>query len=100
MWIIFGVGAIITLGLNLMFYIKNIATCSYRMPDIFRFISISFTALTVCAFYAQNKAWVIEEDWGALIDVVPTTSTLLWILVLISILVNGISLVKIKHKEV
>lgn len=90
MWLIFGIGAGIALVLNLMFYKAN------RRADVFRFISISFTALTVCAFYAQNKAWVINEDWGALMDVVPTTSTMLWILVFVSILINGISLIKRK----
>ncbi|WP_317856367.1 hypothetical protein [Chakrabartyella piscis] len=90
MWIIFGVGAIIALGLNLKFYMTN------RNADIFRFISLSLTALTVCSFYAQNKTWVIKEDWSALLDVVPAMSTALWILVAISILTNGISLIKSK----
>lgn len=93
MWIIFGFGAIISLGLNLVCYVSN------KRTDIFRFISISLTALTVCGFYSQSKEWVVKEDWGAMMDVVPTTSTLLWVLVLISILINSISFVKKKVKE-
>lgn len=90
MWIIFGILAIVALLLNLAFYFTD------KKADIFRFISVSFTALTVCAFYAQNKSWVIKEDWGALMDVVPTTSVALWVLVLLSIIINGISLIKRK----
>ncbi len=94
MWLIFGAGAIIAFVLNLICYMTN------RKADIFRFISISMTALTVCGFYAQNKSWVIQEDWGALMDVVPTTSTMLWIFVMLSILINGISLIKRKQKTI
>lgn len=90
MWLIFGIGAGIALVLNLIFYKTN------GRADIFRFISVSLTALTVCAFYAQNKTWVINEDWGALMDVVPTTATMLWILVFASILINSVSLIKRK----
>ncbi len=90
MWIIFGAGAIITLIINLGFYMAN------KKSDIYRYVSLSFTALTVCDFYAQNKIWVIKEDWSALMDVVPGVSTLLWVLVIISILANGISLIKRK----
>ncbi|MFI3312828.1 MAG: hypothetical protein R3Y62_02990 [Eubacteriales bacterium] len=90
MWMMFGIGAIMTSGLNVMFYITN------RKPDLFRFFGISLTALTACSFYAQNKTWVIHEDWSALMDVVPAASTMLWIFVILSILINSISLIKRK----
>ncbi len=90
MWLIFGIGAGIALVLNILFYMAN------KNSDIFRFISISLTALTVCDFYAQTKIWVLAEDWSALMDVVPTTTNMLWILVVVSILLNSISLIKRK----
>ena len=55
MWIILGAGAIITALLNVINY-KNKA-------NIFRFLSMSFTSLTVCAFYADGAGRVIE-DWA------------------------------------
>ena len=63
-----------------MFYKTN------KKADLFRFISISFTVLTVCALYTQNKNWVIKEDWSALMDVVPSMSGALWVLVIVPIL--------------
>lgn len=90
MWLFFGTGAFMALVLNIMFYMAN------KNSDIFRFISISLTTLTVCDFYAQNKIWVLAEDWSALMDVVPITTTMLWILVGFSILLNSISLIKRK----
>ncbi len=86
MWLIFGAGAVITALLNIMNY-KNRA-------DIFRFLSLTFTSLTVCAFYADGARRVVREDWSGLMDTMPTLSKTLWILVIISILINSISLIK------
>lgn len=47
----------------------------------FRFISLSLTALTLCAFYSADAKWVLNEDWSALMDVVPTLSKTLWAIV-------------------
>lgn len=47
MWLIFGAGAVITALLNIMNY-KNRA-------DIFRFLSLAFTSLTVCAFMPMGQ---------------------------------------------
>jgi len=88
MWIILGVAAIITAILNVVWSIRN------KNAKGFRFISLSLTALTLCAFYSANAKWVINEDWFALMDVVPTMSKALWVLTIVSILINSISLFK------
>ncbi|WP_409968431.1 hypothetical protein RFF05_18325 [Bengtsoniella intestinalis] len=62
-----------------------------RNPEIFRFISLSATALTVCAFHQQNTNWVMKEDWSALMDCTGI-STALWVLVVASIVINGVTL--------
>ena len=88
MWIIFGFSAIVTAILNLTWLALK------RDSKIFRFACMALTALTVCAFYAQSAAWVANQDWSALMDVVPSTSVLLWVLTCSSIVLNGISLFK------
>ncbi len=92
MWILFGSISIITAILNLIFTFKN------KNASWFRFISISFTALTLCAFYNLDKEFVLKENWVALMDVVPTLSKTLWILTIASILINSISLFKTSNK--
>lgn len=86
MWIIFGVSAIITALLNIINY-KNKA-------NIFRFLSLSFTSLTVCAFYADGANRVVVEDWAGLMDIMPTIAKALWLCVGVSIAINSISLIK------
>ena len=66
MWIVFGIAAIITAVLNIFRAMKG------KNPKWFRFISLSATALTICAFYSMNAKWVENEDWIALMDVVPS----------------------------
>ena len=86
MWLFFGAAAIITALLNIMNF-KN-------SSDFFRFLSLSFTSLTVCAFYADGAGRVIKEDWAGLMDTMPTISKALWICVALSIVINSISLIK------
>lgn len=88
MWIILGIGAIITALLNLAWYSRG------KNPEIFRFLSISLTALTMCATYSMDAEWVIKEDWAALMDTMPTMSKAFWFLVIASIIINGLSLKK------
>ena len=88
MWILLGITAIITAMLNIISSLRN------KETKWFRFISLSLTALTICAFYSLNKNWVLSEDWSALMDVVPATSVALWVLTISSILINSISLFK------
>lgn len=86
MWIIFGLAAIITAILNIINY-KNRA-------DIFRFLSLAFTSLTVCVFYADGANRVVVEDWAGLMDTMPTIAKALWLCVGVSIAINSISLIK------
>ncbi|MBP2014784.1 hypothetical protein [Anaerococcus degeneri] len=91
MWLIFGTCAIITALLNIMNFKKR--------ANIFRFLSLSFTSLTVCAFYADGAGRVVREDWSGLMDTMPTISKALWICVALSILINSISLIKSHRKK-
>lgn len=86
MVIVLGIAAIIFAVLNIVFTLKK------KSAELYRFLSLSFTALTVCAFYSSAARDAAEKDWSALMDTVPTISTALWVLVLISILINSVSL--------
>ena len=86
MWLAMGAGAIIFAILNLVWLFKQ------KSSKWFGFISLSLTALTVCAFYSDAAMRVINEDWGGLLDILPSTSKALWICVIISILANSIML--------
>lgn len=88
MVIVLGIAAIVFAVLNIVFTLKK------KNTELYRYLSLSFTALTVCAFYSSAARDVAEKDWSALMDTVPTISTALWVLVLISILINSISLFK------
>lgn len=86
MWLAMGAGAIVFAILNLVWLFKQ------KSSKWFGFISLSLTALTVCAFYSDAAMRVINEDWGGLMDILPSTSKALWICVIISILANSIML--------
>ena len=88
MWLFLGIAAIITAVLNIIWTLKGLDA------KWFRFISLSLTAFTLCAFYTQVYQWVLIEDWSALYDVVPTVSKALWFLTIASIIINSISLFK------
>ncbi|MDY3110202.1 MAG: hypothetical protein SOW50_08805 [Lachnospiraceae bacterium] len=92
MWFAFGLGAIIAAGFNIIWTVKG------KDAKWFRFISLSLTALTLCAFHSQDAVWVLHKDWSALEDVVPAMSRGLWVLTLISIALNSISLFKPKNR--
>lgn len=92
MWLAFGIGAIVCMVLNLIWANQK------KDPKWFRFASLAFTSLTVCAFYADAASRVLKEDWGGLMDVVPTSSKTLWVCVLVSIILNSITLFQDKKK--
>ena len=87
-WFFFGITAIITAILNVIWTLRN------REAKWFRFCSLSFTVFTLCSFYAEAAHWILVEDWGALMDVVPITSNMLWFLTVVSVTINSISLFK------
>ena len=86
LWPVFGISAIIAAVLNLAFCFSG------KEAKYFRFASLSLTALTVCAMYSMVNNYVSAEDWSALMDVVPAMTRALWLLVIASILINGVSL--------
>ena len=86
MWALLGIAAIVFAALNIVWAIRG------REAKWFRFISLSLTALTMCAEYSLVKNWVMHEDWGALMDVVPGMTGALWFLVIASVAINGVSL--------
>ena len=88
MWLIFGIGAIIFALLNVMATIKN------KNAQVYRFLSLSLTVLTVCALYFDGASRVIKEDWASLMDIMPTMSKALWVLVILSIAINSVSILK------
>lgn len=88
MWLFLGMAAIITAVLNIIWTLNGLDA------KWFRFISLSLTALTLCAFYTQVYQWILIKDWSALYDVVPTMSKALWIITILSIIINSISLFK------
>lgn len=87
-WFFFGMTAIITAILNVIWTLRN------REAKWFRFCSLSFTVFTLCSFYAEAAHWILVEDWSALMDVVPITSNILWFLTVVSVAINSISLFK------
>lgn len=87
-WLFFGITAIITAILNVIW------TLRHREAKWFRFSSLAFTVFTLCAFYAQAAHWVLVEDWVALMDVLPSTSNVLWFLTTASVVINSVSLFK------
>lgn len=83
MWMLLGTAAIAAAILNTVFAIQR------KESRWFGFSSLSLTALTVCAFYSDAANRVMQEDWAALIDILPTTSNMLWVCVVASILINA-----------
>ena len=94
MWLIFGVIAIVATFINLYMY-KTGKDYKFAMA-----MGLSFTALTLVAEYSMVSDWVRGEDWAALLDVVPTMETALWVLTIISILLNITPLLlELKNKK-
>ena len=52
--------------------------------------------LILCSFYSDGAMRVLNEDWGGLMDIMPTMSKALWVCVGISILLNSVSLFREK----
>lgn len=92
MWIAFGIISIIFAILNIAYSFQN------KETEWFRFLSISFTALTVCSFYADSANFVSKRDWAGLMDTMPTMSILLWVCVVLSIVINSISIIKKRNR--
>lgn len=86
MWMIFGTTAIITAIINLY------CAFAHRNAQWFRFLSLSFTALTLCGFMKLLHAWIAAGDWSALMDTAGVIKLLIWLTVT-SIILNSVSLI-------
>ncbi|REB05187.1 hypothetical protein DVB69_15595 [Sporosarcina sp. BI001-red] len=94
MWLLFGAIAIIATCINLYMYR---AGKDYKLAMA---MGLSFTALTIVADYSMVSDWVKAEDWSALLDVVPGMAMALWVLTIISILLNITPiLLELKNKK-
>ena len=62
-----------------------------------RTLDEEYTSLESCNLIAEFYSdRVLNEDWGGLIDIMPTMSKALWVCVGISILLNSVSLFREK----
>ena len=82
MFLILGIIAIVATVLNL--YLYKVGK-DYKLAMA---MGLSFTALTLVSGYSMISGWVKVKDWAALLDVVPTMTTVLWGLTIVSILLN------------
>ena len=82
MWLILGIIAIVATFINLFMYATG---KDYKLAMA---MGLSFTALTLCAEHSLVSNWIKSEDWSALMDVVPTMEKALWLLTIVSILLN------------
>lgn len=91
MWALLGIGAIIFAALGIVWALQN------KNSKWFSFLSLSLTALTLCAFYSDGANRVVNEDWGGLMDTMPTMNRILWICTVASIFINAFSISKEKE---
>ena len=94
LFMIFVIIAIVVTFINLYLYK---AGKDYKIAMA---LGLSFTALTLCSEYSLISGWVKVEDWSALLDVVPGMEMALWVLTIISIVLNITPiLLELKNKE-
>lgn len=94
MWFTLGLIAITATCINLYMYATG---KDYKLAMA---MALSFTALTVVADYSMVSSWVKAEDWPALLDVVPAMAAALWVLTIISVLLNITPiLLELKNKK-
>ena len=82
----FGIMAVVAAILNVIW------TLCHRDTKYLSYISLSFTALTLCAYYSLAKQWVLTNAADQLLDVMPALSDVLWFLTIASVMLNGICL--------
>lgn len=83
--------------LAIFFAAKNvIGWLNGKDPTKDRFLSMAFTSLTVFSFYNMGAEFLVKEDFAGAMDVIPTRSTTLFTCTIASIIINGITLFKIK----
>lgn len=88
MWLILGIGAI---AIALASVVRTVQGKDARWIS---YISLSLTALTLCAFYSSEAKRVVSEDWVGLMDIMPAMSKTLWVCTVASILINSVAFLK------
>lgn len=88
MWMLLGIGAIVSTVLSLVWTFNN------ENAKWLSFAGLALTALTLCAFYTDGAGRAVADDWGGLMDIMPTMSKALLGFTVISILLNSLSLFK------
>lgn len=82
MWILLGLIAIASTIVNLIMFKKG------KDYKIAMAMGLSFTALSMVSEYTMVAKWVESGDISALLDVVPGSAKVFWLLIIISIVLN------------
>ena len=93
MWMLLGIGAIVFAVLTVICVVRD------KGAKWFSYISLSLTALTLCAFYSDGATRVANGDLAGLMDIMPVMSKILWVCTVVSILVNFTAFIKTKNKR-
>ncbi len=92
MFILTGLAAILFAILNIRNYLNH------RETKWFRFLSMTLTLITTGFIYQLDADYVLKNDFSALSDVVPSMSKILWVCLIASVLINGLTLFS-KNKD-
>lgn len=93
MWLMLGI-------LSIICTFVNICMCIVKKENkYFMICALSFTSLTICSFYSKISEWILKEDWSAIIDVHPTMGKVLWILTILSIILNVFIPIFLEYKK-
>lgn len=87
MWIFLGIIAVVATAINLYLFAKG---KNYQWAQV---LGLAFTSLTLVTLHSGVSEAVKAEDWVSLMDVWPTLATALWIVTVISIVLNLLPLV-------
>lgn len=87
MWIIFGIASVFFTGWNMLY-----SFFGKKRMDWVAFCALACLSLTAWSEYAMVDRWVGKEDWGALLDVVPSMNGMLRNFIIIMLLLNFIAL--------
>ncbi len=95
MWIAFGLIALVLTVGNVLTVKKD-----GRWVGFLPLVAVSFTLLMLLLLYGIAAEWVVQEDWTALADVLPSMRWLLTGLVAVSLVVNiGSHLIRCLYRQ-
>lgn len=85
MWALCGAVSVLFLIIGFVLAAKKNQKAVYAAAS-----SLAFVALTLLMEYRMVLNWVNKEDWAALLDVVPSTFTILCGYVILMLLANSV----------